>query len=68
MKITLEYYDNIYTVECADAYTADKVKEVFSRMLVQAGYPPSVIDDSEGGGWVYLGENEMVVERKEEEC
>lgn len=68
MKITLEYYDNKYTVECPDDYTADKVKDIFSRMLVQAGYPPSVIDNQEGGCWVYLGENEMVVERKEEEC
>lgn len=68
MKITLEYYDNKYIVECPDDYTADKVKDIFFRMLVQAGYPPSVIDDQEGGGWVYLGKNEMVVERKEEEC
>lgn len=50
MKITLEMYDSriIYESDKND-YTANEMKEIFSRMLVQATYPPSVIDPAEGG-------------------
>ena len=53
MKITLEIHGCIYTVEqCGNDYTADELKEVFSRLLVSATFPPSVIEDGEGS-WEY---------------
>lgn len=50
MKIILEMYDSriIYESDKND-YAANEMKEIFSRMLVQATYPPSVIDTAEGG-------------------
>lgn len=50
MRITLEMHDEKYTFESQqDDYTSSEVKEIFSRLLVQATYPPSVIDPAEGG-------------------
>lgn len=50
MKIILKIYDSrIVYASDKDDYTADEMKEIFSRMLVQATYPPSVIDPAEGG-------------------
>lgn len=50
MKLTLEMYDNKYTFETdKDDYNGDQMKEIFTRMLVQAGYPASVIDCADGG-------------------
>lgn len=50
MKITLEMYDNKYTYESdRNDYNANEIKEIFSRMLVQATFPPDVIETSEGG-------------------
>lgn len=50
MKITLELYDIKYTVEeNRNDYTAGELKEIFSRLLVQASFSPSVIDPAEGG-------------------
>lgn len=50
MKIILEMYDSriIYESDKND-YTSNEMKEIFSRMLVQATYPPSVIEPAEGG-------------------
>ena len=50
MKITLEMYDSriIYESDKND-YTANEMKEIFSRMLVQATFPPDVIEPAEGG-------------------
>lgn len=50
MKITLEYYGSTYTVEDDGSdHDANEMKETFSRLLVQAGFPPSVIDCADGG-------------------
>lgn len=50
MKITLEMHNEKYTFESQqDDYNSNEVKEIFSRLLVQATYPPSVIEPAEGG-------------------
>ena len=50
MKITLEMYDSKYTYESdRNDYNANEIKEIFSRMLVQATFPPNVIEPAEGG-------------------
>lgn len=50
MRIILEMHDEKYTFESQqDDYTSNEVKEIFSRLLVQATYPPSVIDPAGGG-------------------
>lgn len=50
MKITLEMGNEKYTFESQqDDYNSNEIKEIFSRLLVQATYPPSVIDPAEGG-------------------
>lgn len=52
MRIILEIYDSRIIYESDnDDYKADEMKEIFSRMLVQATYPPSVIEPAEGGHW-----------------
>lgn len=48
-------------------YTSDKLKDTFDRLLVCAGFSPSVLDSSDEGRWVWLAEDEEVVRRKEEE-
>lgn len=59
MRITLELDKNKYTVESdSNDYTADELKEMFSRLLVQATYPPSVIDLQEGGHYEYVEDEE----------
>ena len=50
MRITLEAYNHTYTFECqADDFSAEELKEQFSRLLVLAGYSPSVIELADGG-------------------
>lgn len=50
MKITLEMYNNRYTYESdRNDYNANEMKEIFSRMLVQATFSPGVIDLADGG-------------------
>ena len=50
MRIVLEMYDSRIIYESdKDDYKADELKEIFSRLLVQATYPPSVIEPAEGG-------------------
>lgn len=52
MRIILEMYDSRIIYESdKDDYRADEMKEIFSRMLVQATYPPGVIEPAEGGHW-----------------
>lgn len=52
MKIILKIYDSrIVYASDKDDYTADEMKEIFSRMLVQATYPPCVIEPVGGGHW-----------------
>lgn len=50
MRITLEIDNSkiIYESDKSD-YRANELKEIFSRMMVQATYPPNVIDPAEGG-------------------
>lgn len=50
MRITLEMHNNKYIYESdSESYDANELKEIFSRMLVQATYPPDVIEPAEGG-------------------
>lgn len=50
MKITLEMYDHKYTFEAPqDDFGADELKEIFSRLMVQAGFSPSVLWLADGG-------------------
>lgn len=52
MRITLELYGNKYIYESDhEDFDARDLKEIFSRMLVQATFPPSVIEPAEGGHW-----------------
>lgn len=49
MKMTLELYGRKFSVEeSGDSFDADELKEMFSRMLVQATYSPEVIDLADG--------------------
>ena len=67
MKIELEMYGATYIAEMQnDEMTGEDVMELFSRLLVTAGYPPSVIrlpDDD--GHYEYIAEDEEIVKRKE---
>lgn len=52
MRITLEMYNNKYIYESdSEDYDANELKEIFSRMLVQATFPPDVIEPTDGGCW-----------------
>lgn len=58
MKITLELYGTRYTVEQdSNAQDAGELVEIFTRMLVQAGFSPGVIQPREGGRYEceYIG-------------
>lgn len=66
MKITFTFYDVTYSVETkSDDYESRELKEIFSRILVVAGFPPSIIDDPEGGSFQYVAEDEIVIKRAE---
>lgn len=66
MKLTLELYDKKITAEeNSDEHTAQQLKELFSRLLVVAGYSPSVIEDQDGGRYEYLEDDEVVVKSPE---
>ena len=66
MKITFENYNIHYEIETGrEEYTGEELKTLFSRLLVVAGYPPSVIDAEEGGKYTYVGENELIISREE---
>lgn len=52
MRITLEMHNNKYIYESdSEDYDANELKEIFSRMLVQATFSPDVIELAEGGHW-----------------
>lgn len=54
MKITIETRNEKYTfLSERDDYNASELKEAFSRLMVQAGFPPSVID-VDGGHYEYV--------------
>ena len=50
MKITLEMYDSKYTYESdRNDYNANELKEIFSRLMVQATFSPDVIETADWG-------------------
>ena len=50
MKIVLELYGRKYIFESEqNDYNANELKEIFSRLLVQATFSPDVIEPAEGG-------------------
>ena len=50
MRIVLELYKTRYIYESdSEGQSANELKEIFSRMLVQATFSPEVIDLAEGG-------------------
>lgn len=65
-RITLEQYNTVYSVELPfNDYGADELKEYFSRLLVLAGFSPSVLDtDGDGGSYRYVSDDEEVVKKK----
>lgn len=69
MKIMFEHYHNRYTIETInpkqDDFDAAELKELFSRLLVCAGYGPSVIDVAEGGKYEYVDPDYEVVVKRE---
>jgi hypothetical protein len=61
MKITLEIYSKNYSIESkADDYRAEELKQLFSALLVCAGYPPDVLTTEDGGHYncEYVGQND----------
>lgn len=49
-----------------DGMSADALIDKFCRLLVCAGFPPSVLDaEDKSGSWVWLHNNEQVVPREE---
>ena len=68
MKIILEMNNCRYTYESpyedADSGT---LKEMFSRLLVLAGFSPAVIDLEDEGSYQYVGEDEEVRKAKKDE-
>lgn len=68
MKITFTSYNTTYSVETkSDDYDANELKEIFSRILVASGFPPSILESSDGGSYQYVANDEIVV-RKESKC
>lgn len=69
MKITLELYHTRYTVETVipelDEFNGEELKELFSRLMVVAGYSPSVIDLEDGGRYEYIGKDFIVIKKEE---
>ena len=66
MKLTLEMNDCKYSVETPyDDTLGNKLKETFARLLVVAGYPPSVIEFDDGGSYLYVGKDEEIVKKEE---
>jgi hypothetical protein len=64
MKITLENYNAKYIFEDNDNdHSASYIKDIFSRMLVVAGFSPSVIECIEGGSYEYVDADEIVIKK-----
>lgn len=66
MKITLEMYNTRYSIDTdRDDYGAGELKEIFSRIMVVAGYSPSIIELNDGeGAFQYVAEDEIVVKKE----
>lgn len=67
MKITLELYDKTYSVEGAsDDLMGSDIVELFTRLMVVAGFSPSIIRLPEDDGrYEYVAEDEVVVKKDE---
>lgn len=69
MRLVLELYDKRYIVETTNPdqndFSADELKELYSKLLVAAGFLPSVIETDGCGRWEYVGDDEIVVRREE---
>lgn len=67
MKMTLEQWGVRYTVETEqEDHGSNELKDMFNRLLVQAGFPPSVITLPEGtGSYEYVGSDEVIVKKEE---
>lgn len=65
MIISLELYDNEYTLEAqGEDYDSDQLKRMFSRLLVTAGFSPSVIEtEDDGGRYEFVRDDEEVVRK-----
>lgn len=45
MKLTIELYNYNYSVECdREDFNGEELKQMFTRLLVCAGYPTSLIE------------------------
>lgn len=65
MKIIYEAYGTRYTVETdRNDHNATELKEIFSRILVQAGFGPDVVELEDSGHYEYVGEDEIVVQKE----
>ena len=58
-------YKHSYESDCEE-FTAQELKEAFERLLVCAGFPPSIIELEEGK-YEFVGENERIVRREDED-
>jgi hypothetical protein len=68
MRITLEQYESTYEVEIEqEDMSADDLIELFTRILVVAGYPPSVIipKDDEQGSYHFVCPDETITRREQ---
>lgn len=68
MKLIYESHGYRYSVEHnSDDFDSGELKEIFSKILVQAGFSPRVVEfaENDGGRYEYVGEDEIVVKREE---
>lgn len=68
MKMTLELYDQRYIVETLNPkqndFDSGELKELFTRIMVMAGFGPSVLDPEDGGHYEYVGDDEIVIKKE----
>lgn len=69
MKITLEQHGMRYTAETVnpkqDDFNSGEMKEIFSRLMVQDGFGPSVLETEDGGKYEYVDPEYEIVVKKE---
>ena len=64
MKIILELYDQRCSIECPNEdIDSEKLKEMFSRLLVAAEFPPSVVD-GDGGEYKFVYDDEVIIKQE----
>lgn len=66
-RITLEIYNEKHTFESPyDDLSSNNIEAAFSRLMVCAGFSPSVLKEEDGDGhYEYVGTDEEVVKKKE---